>query len=516
MNTQQLVDLFCTLDEENRLAELVAAAQPHWPQRKKLFQVVNELMCKARWRPAYLLALWMEKNHAQNIFISLALSLGAIIFDKPQELQRGLLHLRQQAAILNNKEWTVLYNAVVHPGLCKIVETLHYNTQIEAVVAQMVTFCKEFIPLFRDLMDQDSLCLPVPQLLQQQQANLSGPHIQQPLPDVGQPRPNRHVLCFMKDFYILHRIAQAMQLYGWQVLLYGTAEWGINPQEDIGNIIKLCYRSPVDLMVVYTDQLVATPTQTRSYHLLINQLRRLNPNLKVVSVSCDAWATRWGLAEGEKARFRPDIHAIMAQVDAIWSSDSPNLPLWEEPEFSEKILHAHIPHGGFLGSTESPFQTNMLYLGDVIYPDHWHRTIWLTLIKQLQLPVTIKEHFYTKSALSHLENYALHLQRLQEATCCLHFTRKQNLTCIVTHRSFEAPISGALLIQECTPDMHRFFTPGEHYLEFNSLAELRAIAQFIQEEPEQADAIRKRGHAFAHQWYSDDKLIGYLEKFLWP
>jgi hypothetical protein len=516
MDIQQLVDHFCALDDENRLNEIIATAEPQWPHRKRLFHVINQLMCQERWRPAFILALWMEKNHAQSIFISLAVALGAILYAKPQDLERVLPRLRTQADSLQPKEWTALYNAIVHPALCKIVESFNQNPQYEPVVWQMVTFCCAYIPLFRSLIDPDAVPAPLQLATLRGQANAADQRLQLPLPPQNQPRPVRRAICFMKDFYILHRIAHAMNAYGWEAITYGTPEWGINPLEDVVNLIKIARSQPIDLLVVYTDQLVATPLQTQSYHLLITQLRKLYPDLKVVSVSCDAWATRWGLVDGEKARFRPDIHAIMAMVDTIWSSDSPNLALWEDPEFADKIFHAHIPHAGFAGSTATPFKPNMLYCGDVIYPDHWHRTLWLTAIRQLQLPVTIKPHLHPHSTLPLLESYAIHLQRLQEATCCLHFSRKQNLTCIVTHRSFEAPISGTLLIQEFTPDMHRFFIPGEHYLEFNSLADLRAIAQFIQEEPEQADAIRKRGHAFAHQWYSDEKLIGYLEQRLWP
>ncbi|MBF0183737.1 MAG: glycosyltransferase family 1 protein [Magnetococcales bacterium] len=516
MDIQKLIDLLIQLDDAENLSGVLSTIEQNRVKKSDSLHLINLFMRQKRMRLAYIIALWMDKNNIENIIISLAICFGAILFSKPLEFQRGISHLRQQADALSRKEWTVTFDTIVHPALALLVDTLHHQPVIEPIVWQLVAFCKEYIPVFRSLLDLEAEPQPLSIASLRQSARHHVDLIRYPLPLPNTTRPKRHAVCFMKDFYIPHRIVHAMNAYGWSATFYGTRDWGINPVDDILKVYNLSCQPLIDLLVVYTDQIVANTAQTKGFMLLFTQLRKINPEIKIVSVSCDAWGTRWGLAEGEMPSFRPDIYAILDLVDAIWSSDSPSLPLWQDPRFSGKIFHTHIPHAGFKGSTERPFQPEMFYCGDKIFPEHWHRTLWLTAADHFQLPVTTKTHLHLSDGLPPLESYYGHLRRLEEATCCLHFNRKQTLTTIVTHRSFEAPISGALLIQEFAPDMHRFFIPGEHYLEFNSLAELRAIAQFIQEEPDQADAMRRRGHAFAHQWYSDEKLIGYLDQFLWP
>ena len=63
-------------------------------------------------------------------------------------------------------------------------------------------------------------------------------------------------------------------------------------------------------------------------------------------------------------------------------------------------------------------------------------------------------------------------------------------------------------------DMYHFFVPGEHYLEFSTLPELAALIRFVREHPAEAEVVRQQGHAFVKERYSDEKLIGYLDKAL--
>jgi spore maturation protein CgeB len=85
---------------------------------------------------------------------------------------------------------------------------------------------------------------------------------------------------------------------------------------------------------------------------------------------------------------------------------------------------------------------------------------------------------------------------------------------IVTGRTFEAILAGALLAQEANPDMDYYFVSGEHYLSFSTFPELRAIARFIAEHPDDAEHIRRTGNAYGKATYNDDKLIGHLDRRL--
>ena len=114
-----------------------------------------------------------------------------------------------------------------------------------------------------------------------------------------------------------------------------------------------------------------------------------------------------------------------------------------------------------------------------------------------------------------LENHAHHRQCLAEETCYLNFSIQPDQTSPVTSFCFETILGGSLLVQEASPEMHRYFVPGEHYLEFSTLAELSSIARFITEQREEAEEIRRCGNVFSRERYSDEKLIGYIDKVLY-
>jgi spore maturation protein CgeB len=91
---------------------------------------------------------------------------------------------------------------------------------------------------------------------------------------------------------------------------------------------------------------------------------------------------------------------------------------------------------------------------------------------------------------------------------------RPNLSRILTGRFFETVLAGALLIQEETPEMDHYLVAGEHFLAFRTVSELRAIVRFIAEHPEQAEAIRRQGNAFARARYNDEALIASLDAHL--
>ena len=62
--------------------------------------------------------------------------------------------------------------------------------------------------------------------------------------------------------------------------------------------------------------------------------------------------------------------------------------------------------------------------------------------------------------------------------------------------------------------MDCYFIEGEHYLPFTTFADLRSVAKFIQDNPEEAEDIRRKGNAFFRERYIDDKLMAYLDQRL--
>lgn len=482
---------------------------------------LSHFLTGVRLRSAFVLAMLLAKNGHQHLLVSIALSFGGVLYGRPEEEARGLTRLSAQADPLSLKQRGQIFDVVVNPLMQHLLKPGASRSLANDEILRLLEICKAVVPLFRPMFDRDAVAPVLSLDGLRQRGRERARLITHPLPSTDQPRPRRRAVVFMKDFYIARRIFAAMEAYGWQMALHGTPGWGIT-QQDCQRVMELCREQDVQLLVLYFDQVLA-PTQAQAFCDLFVLLRQEKPDLKLVVVVCDAWYFRKGLVEGEPdLPFKPLFCQLVDLIDAVWTSDSPSLTMWESPIFAGKVLHAHLPHGGHRALPDRPLTPQMLYIGHKYDWYLWHRLFWLLSAERLGLPVEQKEHlFTTECALvprgdEALETYARHMQRIQEATCCLHFTRKENLHCIVTHRSFEAPLNGALLVQEYAPDMHRFFIPGEHYLEFDSLADLSAIARFITERREEAEEIRRCGNAFAREHYSDEKLLGYLEKFLWP
>ena len=129
-------------------------------------------------------------------------------------------------------------------------------------------------------------------------------------------------------------------------------------------------------------------------------------------------------------------------------------------------------------------------------------------------PIELQMSTHTEDGIPILESYTDYMRRIEKSACALNFSMRSDLSRTITGRSFEAPLAGALLIQEDAPEMDYYFVAGEHYLRFSSVAELRAIARYIAEKPEEAEEIRRAGNAFARAQYNDGKLVGYLDKQL--
>lgn len=70
-------------------------------------------------------------------------------------------------------------------------------------------------------------------------------------------------------------------------------------------------------------------------------------------------------------------------------------------------------------------------------------------------------------------------------------------------RDFEIPMSGGLYLTEDHPELRRAFQPGEEILTYQSIENLTQKIHYYLEHPEEADAIRKKGHERAmkdHAW----------------
>ena len=237
---------------------------------------------------------------------------------------------------------------------------------------------------------------------------------------------------------------------------------------------------------------------------MITQIRQSNPSLKVIGCSIDSWF----LTE--------TLITTAPYLDLIWTSVDASIPVWNHPALANKVLKAPLPIAGNEKRPDIPLIPNMLFIGTAM--QSLTRMLWLATASHLGLPVqTRTSSQYVDDGLPAVESYSRYAQSYYESTCVINFTVRDYPppTHYVNWRTFEGILCGALLVQEAGPDTYHYFIPGEHYLEFSTLSELTAIARFITDNRDEAEEVRRRGNDFARAHYSDEKLIGYIDKWLY-
>ncbi|MBF0186071.1 MAG: glycosyltransferase family 1 protein [Magnetococcales bacterium] len=478
---------------------------------------------------AFLLARLLDHSGERYWLISVVLSLAGLLYQDNNSYIRGLEQLQSWSERFSDAQRDEIYTHNFAPLIEHLLREkggwLGASRQEQFA---LLAIAKAIVPELQTVFDQQAEVTEINRAsLQRLAAATRSQRLSFALP--SRPAQARHAVFFMVDSYVLHRLEQAMLAYGWQVTIFPIHTntdgrgWLLTQMYEA---MQLCQRLQADLFVTRFDQIMqGRPTTSE----LLRLFRQEMPSIKIVALSLDAWTINNRLfGRWEGFAFHPMVHEIMNLLDVFWMSDIPLHRVWEMPPFVGKVLRTPLPHAGFFGPPDPPLAAEIRYVGNWINPALWFRAFWPLLTEQLSLPVVYQQHpFLDAKGVFHqgqctmtrgeqaLHTYAQHKQGLHAATVVLNMTRKPNLQCIVTHRSFEAPLNGALLVQEYSPEMHLFFTPGEHYLEFQSIAELAAICRFLLEDPEGAEAIRARGSAYAREQYHDGKLIGYLDQFLW-
>jgi hypothetical protein len=289
-----------------------------------------------------------------------------------------------------------------------------------------------------------------------------------------------------------------MNRYGWSALPCPIA--CASAQQDYHAIEAFCERERPDLLLL-DDQMIEAGHARQSRADMLGRLRRMWPGIQVVGVHLDAWS------------LAPDLlRQAAADVDVIWSM-CPTQAVWRDWPLASKCLFAPFPHGRTPYGPHPPLRPRPLFSG-AVKGYNWHRAFWLTLAESAGLPIEARLGHHAADGLPAVDSSALYLRELADATCAINFSMRPDLSRIVTGRSFETCLSGALLVQETTPDLDHYLVAGEHYLEFSSFADLRAIARFLREHPDEAEAVRRRGHEHARDKYDDISVIASLDRRL--
>ncbi|HEY3917057.1 MAG TPA: glycosyltransferase [Stellaceae bacterium] len=296
------------------------------------------------------------------------------------------------------------------------------------------------------------------------------------------------------------RIAAAIDSYGWRSIRCDIRSF-VDPAivtEDYRAIAAACRDSRADVLII--DEFQPARGNHAAPGEILRALKREQPQLRIIGLYLDPWLPeQWN-----------DIAAAAELVDGLWSPVGTEL--WRRPAFGGKALFIPLPHGGVYRAP-AHLQPGFGFHGGVQY-SNWDRAFWFAAIAELGLPVEGSISGHRGDELAPLESYRAYMDRMSAHEAVLNFSRRSNGTHTLTARTFEVPAAGGLLVQERSDDIDRFFVAGRHYLRFETLTDLADISHLIRTEPDFVESIRREGAAFFRERYADDRIIAYLDHFL--
>ena len=335
-------------------------------------------------------------------------------------------------------------------------------------------------------------------------------------PPAGTRRSTRRVAVAMPRLYIPTApasrlndtgplICDTMRRYGWQADFHGM-EFAPSAQaylDEFLRIVDFCEAMRAD-MLVFDDIGVKDPLSHPLRSHFLSLLRQRLPSLTVVGAYLDSWVIPEEIL----------IHAAET-VDVVWAY-SPSLPVFGHEAFRGKLFTPPLPRGPYADPDRPvpPLPARMVFPGGISEASY-HRAFWLAAANWYGLAMDKVVSTHMSDDLDVVDSFRAYCNRLVDSGCVLNLAMRPDHSLPITGRAFEATMNGALLIQEAAPDVDYYFIAGEHYIEFKTFADLRAVADFIAGNREEAEAVRRRGAAFARDRYSGEKVVGYLDEFLY-
>ena len=143
---------------------------------------------------------------------------------------------------------------------------------------------------------------------------------------------------------------------------------------------------------------------------------------------------------------------------------------------------------------------------------NFHRYFWILALNLLDEPIPCEVTNHADDRLDVETSLARYVERLSASYAALSFTMRSDGTSIVVGRTFDALRLGQLLVQEYCPDARHYLTPDEHFIEFETLEELRAIRAALRGRT--FEDIRKNGRRIFAERYSDQAILRHLCTFL--
>lgn len=168
-------------------------------------------------------------------------------------------------------------------------------------------------------------------------------------------------------------------------------------------------------------------------------------------------------------------------------------------EFRAKAAHASLPNEPlFCGAVENY---------------NFHRLFWVLAGYSFRRPFRSDITSHQTDALSVEQSIRAYLARLLASRTCLNFTMRADGRRSVVGRTSDALRAGQLLVQEYAEEMHAYFEPGRHYVEFRNVDELEDIC-FHLADPHGFEDVRNEGARFFQERYSDNAVVRHIATYL--
>lgn len=510
---QQFLETVFQLDAQNDIVGLQKFILGKPYSVEHVWVALQKLLAIGRVRSSYLLALMLDKGGNSHFFISLALAAGGFDAGNAADEARGMQMLTAQADAMTFAQRETVFSKenylaqnFVSPLMVNMLNSVLPKGDA-SLVMRVLDILKAAVPLFRDKFDWNA---PIPTYDWQaarRQGREDARILINPVPPADAPRvPRRAVVAWPKGHRGWgNRNATTLSRYGWQAEQYDPLLELDKADDYCRGLVELCRQKKVELVLI---EFFGAGTQwlldrIDIYKGLIAQLRQDNPDIKVGGVMVDVHGGREQLI----------LEKMADHIDVLWSYLTYPLPHYANPTWEKKVLRTWVPYcDGNTGTPDRSLLPQLLF-DATIHAGSWSRVFWVAATDRLGLPITKHVNQFTYDSASYkqspLDDYAAYMRRLGDATCCLLYSDFS-----VHGRTFEVPLMGSLLVQEEAIGMRGFFIPGEHFLEFSSIAELAGLVHFIRDHREEAEEVRRAGNAYARERYNDYRLVAELDKKL--
>ncbi|MEO5351699.1 MAG: hypothetical protein H7835_00550 [Magnetococcus sp. XQGC-1] len=118
---ESFMDTVLRLDTNESVAELVQCIQSATAPPHELATIALQLLAKERVRPAYILAMLLIKRGFQHLSISLALSIGGLLFNNQTETEKGVAQLSALVDALSAEQQATLRQQILIPNLTPLL-----------------------------------------------------------------------------------------------------------------------------------------------------------------------------------------------------------------------------------------------------------------------------------------------------------------------------------------------------------------------------------------------------------